>query len=55
MKAVHKLVTGLAVAGLAVTAAIASRPMPHKLSQKADWRGDDLRHRCRWYRLHHGL
>jgi hypothetical protein len=36
MKAVHKLAAGLAVAGLAATAAIAARPMPIKVSPKAD-------------------
>lgn len=37
MKAVHKIVAGLAVAGLAVTAAIAARPIPtSKQSKKAD-------------------
>jgi hypothetical protein len=35
MKAVYKIAAGLAVAGLA-TAAIAARPMPHKVSPKAD-------------------
>jgi hypothetical protein len=36
MKAVHKIVAGLAVAGLAVTAAIAARPFPAKVSPRSD-------------------
>ncbi len=35
MKATHKIVAGLAIAGLTVTAAIASRPMPHKVVKNA--------------------